>query len=73
MQVTGNSEEIKRSWTKAAAVKQEISLEAKQRTVFILVETSMSFELISKKTVPEDLFRSLDKFVADHGDSADES
>lgn len=73
IQVSGNAEEIKRSWAKAAAVKQELSLEAKQRTVFIVVETSMSFELISKKTAPEDLFRSLDKFVADHGDGADES
>jgi GGDEF domain-containing protein len=66
-----NAEEIKRSWSKAAGVKQEISLEANQRSVFIVVETTMSFELITKKTTPEDLFHRLDKFVADQGGDAD--
>ena len=66
--VENNSEEIRRSWTKAAAVKQEISLEANQRSVFVMVETAMSFQLVGKQITPDELFMKLDKFVAEKAD-----
>ncbi len=62
-----NAEEIRRSWAKVTAVKQEICLDSKDRSVFVLVETSMSFHLVSKATAPQDLFHSLDQYVADQG------
>jgi len=68
IQVENDAEEIKRAWSKAAAVKQEISLESNQRSVFVMVETTMSFQLVQKSSLPEDLFFQLDKFVAEHGD-----
>ena len=68
----GNKEEIRKAWNKAASVKQEISLEVKQRAVFVVVEISMSFQVITKATVPEELFQGLDRFVADHVEPAPE-
>jgi GGDEF domain-containing protein len=68
-----NGEAIKRAWTKAAAAKQEISIEAKGRLVFVLVETSMSFQLATNTAVASELFQSLDKFVAGHGDNCAEA
>ena len=64
-------EDIKRSWAKAAAAKHEMSMEAKQRSIFVLVETSMSFQLVSKTTSSDELFSHLDKFVADQADSVE--
>lgn len=69
----GNKEEIRKAWTRAAAVKQEISLEVKQRQVFVVVETGMSFQLVTKSTAPEELFQSMDQFVADQADGTPET
>ena len=71
--VHDNGESIKRAWNKAAAVKQEINLDGRERSVFVVVETSMSFQVVNKVTIAQDLFNSLDKFVADHGDSGGEA
>lgn len=67
--VHDSGDSIKRAWSKAAAAKQEINLDGRDRSVFVVVETSMSFQVINKGVVPQDLFNGLDKFVADHGDS----
>jgi GGDEF domain-containing protein len=71
MQVHTNPDEIKRSWAKAAAGRQEMNLEAKQRSIFVLVETSMSFQVVNSKTAVDELFRSLDQFVAAQGDGGE--
>jgi GGDEF domain-containing protein len=65
-------EDIRRSWAKAAAAKQEVNLEVKQRHVFVIVETNMSFQLGSASASPEELFQKLDQFVADQADSVAE-
>jgi GGDEF domain-containing protein len=65
-----NTEEIKRLWTKAAGVKQEINLETKDRSVFVLVETMILFHAVNAATPPQDLFNSLDQFTAKQGDGA---
>jgi hypothetical protein len=33
----------------------------------------MSFQVVNKVTIAQDLFNNLDKFVADHGDSGGEA
>jgi len=71
MTVHENAEAIQRAWNKAAAVKQEISLETKERSVFVVVETSMSFQLVTKEMVMTDLFHGLDRYVAEVGDMSD--
>ncbi len=63
-----NPGDIKRSWAKAAATRHEMSMEAKQRSIFVLVETSMSFQLVTKTTSPDDLFSRLDQYVAEQAD-----
>jgi diguanylate cyclase (GGDEF)-like protein len=67
--IQDNGEAIHRAWAKASAIKQEISLETKERSVFVVVETSMSFQVITKTTVAQDLFHDLDRYVAEVGDS----
>jgi GGDEF domain-containing protein len=64
-----DTEDIRRSWAKTAAVKQEVNLSTKQRTVFLVVETVMSFQIVNKQTPPDDFFRELDRFVADQSES----
>ena len=70
--VPGAKEDVRRSWAKAAAAKQEVNLEVKQRHVFVVVETSMSFHLSTESASPEELFQKLDQFVADQADSVAE-
>ena len=59
---------IQRAWAKAAAGKQEINLDVHDRSVFVVIETAMSFQIVATDISTEDLFISLDKFVADTGD-----
>jgi len=68
MSVQENAEAIHRAWAKAAAIKQEISLEIKERSVFVVVEMSMSFQLADKETVLTELFNGLDRYIAEVGD-----
>jgi diguanylate cyclase (GGDEF)-like protein len=63
-----DAEAINRAWAKAAAIKQEINLETKERAVFVVVETSMSFQVVTKGTVVRELFHGLDRFIAEAGD-----
>jgi GGDEF domain-containing protein len=67
-----DAEAIQRAWAKAAAIKQEISLDTSERSVFVLVETSMSFQLAAKGAVLADLFHGLDRYVAEVGDCHEE-
>ena len=70
MHVHGNPDDIKRAWTKASSAKQEMNLESKDHSVFVVVETVMSFQLMSKATAPAILFGAVDKFVASQSDGA---
>jgi GGDEF domain-containing protein len=69
--VQDNADAINRAWSKAAAVKQEINLETKERSVFVVVETAMFFQLVTRDTVLADLFHGLDRYIAEVGDMAD--
>lgn len=63
-----NPESVRKAWAKTAGLKQEISLIAKERNVFVIVETAMLFQLVTKDTVAQDLFNTIDKFIADRGE-----
>jgi len=66
-----SAEAIERAWSKAAAMKQEINLETKERSVFVVVETSMSFQLVTRETVLTELFHGIDRYIAQVGDMSD--
>ena len=69
MPVHKNAEEIKRSWGKAAAVRLEVNLEAKQRAVFVVVEMAMWAQIAGPEASSEELFRRMDGFVADQAET----
>jgi GGDEF domain-containing protein len=71
MQVNGNAEEVRRNWTKIAGAKQEINMNVERRDVFVLVETVLFFQVLSKKTSMEDVARDLDRFVGAQSDGGE--
>lgn len=71
--IQGDRDEIRQSWAKAAAKKIEVNLEAKQRHVFVVVEIGMSFQSTSPSTTADELFQTLDQFVAEQSDGTPEA
>ena len=65
----GKELDIKAAWTKTASQKHEFSLESQQRSVFVMVETSVSFFSAKEAASPYDLFRTLDHAVAGYTES----
>jgi hypothetical protein len=68
--LNNDADAVKRNWAKAAAVKHEVNLDSKQRAVFVFVETVMSFQVVSQGTPTLDLFRNLDRFVAERSEAS---
>jgi GGDEF domain-containing protein len=65
----GKEQDIKAAWSKTASQKHEFSLDAQQRSVFVMVETSVSFFTSNEAASPQDLFRTLDHAVAGYTES----
>jgi GGDEF domain-containing protein len=65
----GKEQEIKTAWAKTASQKHEFSLDSQQRSVFVMVETSVSFFAANAATSLPELFRSLDHAVAGYTES----
>jgi len=65
----GKEQEIKAAWSKTASQKHEYSLDSQQRSVFVMVETSVSFFSAKETALSQELFRTLDHAVAGYTES----
>ncbi len=63
-EVNDDFEDLKRSWIKTASTKHELSLDSEERSVFVMVDTSVNFYPLQAGASVQELFRMLDHAVA---------